>query len=73
MLSFGFVIKFIVFSLSVCSVVLVFFLVSVDIIIIGVGIVFIIIFKKCNLFIFGILMFRVIMFGLNFCIICFVV
>lgn len=70
--NFGFVIKFMVLSFKVFKVVFVLFFVNVEIIIIGVGMVFIMIFKKCKLLIFGILIFNVIMFGLNFCIMCLV-
>lgn len=66
MLSCGLVIKLMVFNFSVCSVILEFFLVSEEIIIIGIGCRCISFFRKLRLFICGILMFRVNMFGLNF-------
>lgn len=63
MFSLGLEMKFIVFSVSVCSVVLVLCLVSEEIIIIGSGCRCIRFFRNVSLFMCGIFMFRVIMFG----------
>lgn len=64
--SCGLVIKFIVFSFSVCSVIFDFLLVREEIIIMGIGCKCINFLRKFSLFICGILIFSVSILGLNF-------